>query len=244
MANHDFRQLGTQWRELEASGIPLEPMEYRVGVDARSSGSGLTIRAGRDRWWSQIRELKDGSFAFILPVFVRRDRPGKTIIRDAWIGPPWIDPCIEWLEDPKGAGRHPAWYSFPGDTDQFARERVLNHRINCVLSCGDIREGLLLAVGSCPPETYKNDQQIEVTFEILDQWDCVYPTKLQMWMSRRSTRAKAISKSARSPLFSRRDAIAPARSLVAPPVPTAESRKKDAAATSLTAADSSAFNIN
>jgi hypothetical protein len=55
---------------------------------------------------------------------------------------------------------------------------------------------------------------------------------------------KEISKSARSPLFSRRDAIAPARSLVAPPVPTAESRKKDAAATSLTAADSSAFNIN
>jgi hypothetical protein len=86
MANRDVRQLVKDWFDLEAAGVPLEPLENRVGFGSRNSGTGLTVRAGRDRWRGEIRELKNGQFAFIVPVFIRRDRPGKTIILDAWIG--------------------------------------------------------------------------------------------------------------------------------------------------------------
>jgi hypothetical protein len=229
MVNRDSGVLAQQWRDLEAAGIPLAPLENRVGVDARTLGSGLTIRRGRDAWRSEIRELKNGRFAYILPVFIRRDRPGKTIMRDSWIDAPWPGASIELLEDPKDDGQHPSYYSFPGDSEHFAREKVLNHRVNCVLSCGDIREGLILAIGLRPPDDYKNHQQIEMTFGILDQWDCEPLTKLQMRLNRLATHAKAVTKSARGPLFSRRDVIAPARSLVTLPEPTEESRKKDEA---------------
>lgn len=227
MSKHDFTALVQEWRDLEASGTPLEPLEHRVGADARISGSGLTIRRGRNAWRSEVRELKHGRFAYILPVFIRRDHPGKTIIRDCWISPPWMDNEIEWLEDPKEQD-HRCWYSFPGDTEHFLRERVVNHRINCNLSRGDIREGLLLAVGVPPPETIKNRDEITVTFNILDQWDCEHSAKMQMRMNRLPARVEESRKPTRGPLLSRRDVIAPARSLKAPPNPTAEDLKKRA----------------
>jgi hypothetical protein len=136
MAMRDFGALAQQWRDLEAAGIPLEPLENRAGI-ARSPGRILTIRSGSHRLGTgEIRELRDGRFGFGVSVFIRRDSPGKTIIRDGWISPPWTDPSFEWLEDPKDSGQHPAWYSFPRDSEHFARVEVLNHRIRCVLSRG------------------------------------------------------------------------------------------------------------
>ena len=53
---------------------------------------------------------------------------------------------------------------------------MINHRINCTLSYGDFREGLLLGVGSVrPPDTYKNYDKVPVTFSLEDQWDCSIP---------------------------------------------------------------------
>lgn len=224
MTIRDFGALARQWRELEAAGISLEPFEDRVGIDARSLGSGLTIRRGRDTWASEIRELKNGSFAYILPVFIRRDRPGKTIIRDCWIEAPWSGATIELLEDPRIEGQHPAWYNFPSDTDRYSREKVANHRINRALSCGSICEGLLLGVGPHPPEDYKNHQQVEITLGILDQWDNELSAKLKMRMNRRPTRNKAIAKRTPGALLGRRDLIVPGRSLVA--ASTEESRER------------------
>jgi hypothetical protein len=214
----DFAALAQQWRDLEEAGIPLEPLENRAGINARSSGHVLTIRSGPHHpGRSEIRELRDGRFGYILSVFVRRDLPGETRIRDSWISPPWMDPTFEWLEDPKDEGQHPGWYAFPGDTEQFARVEVLNHRINCVLSRGDFREGLLLGVGcERPPDTYKNYDRVPVAFTIVDQWDWRHPGKLQMRMNRLPARAKEIYKRTRVPLFSRPDIIAPRRSLIAP----------------------------
>ena len=124
MAIRDFGALTQQWRDLEAAGIPLEPLENRAGI-ARSPARILTIRSESHRpGRSEIRELKDGRFGYILAVFIRSDSPGKTIIRDSWISPPWTDPTFEWLEDPKELGQHPAWYAFPRDTEQFARAEV------------------------------------------------------------------------------------------------------------------------
>jgi hypothetical protein len=191
----DFAALAQQWRDLEEAGIPLEPLENRAGINARSSGHVLTIRSGaRHPGRSEIRELRDGRFGYILSVFVRCNLPGKTIIQDSWISPPWGDPTFEWLADPKDQRQRRGWYSFHGDTEQFARVEVLNHRIHCVLSRGDVREGLLLGVGCArPPDTYKNYDRISVTFTVLDQWDFRHPGKLQMRMNRLPTRAAALS---------------------------------------------------
>jgi hypothetical protein len=189
----DIGALAQQWHNLEEAGIPLEPFENRAGI-ARSPGRILTIRSGSHRLGrSEIRELKDGRFGYILSVFVRRDSPGKTIIRDSWISPPWTDPTFEWLEDPKDLGQHPAWYTFPRDPERFARVEVLNHRIRCVLSRGDIREGLLLGVGcGRPPDMYKNNDKVPVALTMLDQWDFRHSEKLEMRMNRLPARAKAI----------------------------------------------------
>ena len=231
MANQGIPKLVKEWGDLDAAGIPLEPLEGRVGLDARNSGTGLTIRPGRPRWRSEIRELKSGQFAFILPVFIRRDRPGKTIILDAWIGTSWPDTSIEWLEDPEHKEKHPGYYNLPGDTERFLRDEVLNHRIiNCVLARGDIRAGLLLAVGSRPPDDYKDHAEILISLNLLDQWDAEHRLMLPARMNRNPRRAKAITRSARGPLLSGRDVIVPTRAYVAPCEPTAESHAKQVAA--------------
>ena len=206
MANSDTAALARHWSELEAAGIPLEPLEERVGLDTRKRGAGLTIRRGHDGWRSEIRELKDGRFAYILPIFIRRDHPGKTIILDCWISPPWLDTNVALVDDPN-EGNHPGYYNLPHETERFVRERVLNHRINCTLSRGDIREGFLLAVGLRPPEAYAKNQLIEVTVGVLDQWDVEHSAKVQARMNRLPARQKEIYKSTRGPLFSRRDEI-------------------------------------
>jgi hypothetical protein len=83
MAIGDFGALAQRWRDLEASGIPLEPLEDRAGI-ARSPSGNLTIRSESHRLGgSEIRELKDGRFGYVLRVFIRSDSPGKTIIRDS-----------------------------------------------------------------------------------------------------------------------------------------------------------------
>jgi len=187
----DIGALAQQWHNLEETGIPLEPLENRAGI-ARSPGCILTIRSESHRLGqSEIRELKDGRFGYVLPVFIRRNLPGKTIIRDSWISPPWTDATFEWLEDPKDLGQHPSWYTLPRDPEQFARVEVLNHRIRCVLSRGDIREGLLLGVGCArPPDMYKNNDRVSVALTVLDQWDFKHSEKLEMRMNRLAARVK------------------------------------------------------
>lgn len=193
MAKGDFGALAQQWRDLEAAGIPLEPLENRAGI-ARSPAGILTIRSGSHcPGRSEIRELKDGRFGYILSVFIRGDSPGKTFVRESWISPPWADPALELLEDPKHLGQHPGWYTFPRDTEQFARVEVINHRIRCVLSRGDVREGLLLGVGcGRPPDIYKHNDKVLVALALLDQWDFAHSEKLEVRMNRLAARAKAI----------------------------------------------------
>jgi hypothetical protein len=216
----DFGALAQQWRNLAASGIPLEPPEYRVGLDARSSRTGLTIRSGGDAWRSGIRELKNRSFALIVSVFIRRDLPGRTNIRRCRIELPWPAGVVL-LEPPTDVRRIRSSYSFPKDTDFFACKDVLNHRLNCVLSRGDVREGLLLYVGWQLPDTYKNGDKIQIAVTLVDQWDHPHTANLQVPIHRLPTRAKAIKKRARVPLFPPGDEVGPIFS-VEPQRPTVE----------------------
>lgn len=214
MATDKTDRLVEYWRELEDAGIPLEPRKFRVGV---KPNAGLMIRQMPTAYSeAEIRELNDGRVAYVLPVFIRRDEPGKTNVRGCTLDVPW-DECVEWLDEDEKRNR--GWYAFSRDyppKHEFPRETVLNHRMQCILSRGDIREGFLLAVGKVyPPETYRNGEIIPIRFSILDQWDC-HPSVIfelplvRNPLARNLNRANQTPRAKRKPLFSCPDRIAPA----------------------------------
>ncbi len=200
------------WDALERAGIPLELPEYRVGS---KYDAGLTIRQVILPYEeSEIRELKNGRVAYILPVFMRRDQPGKTVVREITLHVPWDD-SIEWLEP--GQKRNRGWYTFLRDTPkQYARHSVVNHRFRCTLAPGDIREGLLLGVGKVrPPENYRNGEIIPIRLSVLDQWGAEPSVTFKMRLKRcrylankiAANLATKIVASPRGPLLSKRDSI-------------------------------------
>jgi hypothetical protein len=206
MTIHRFGRLEDDWRELVNSGIPLEPLKFRVGVN---SNGGMTIRQYDTPYESGIQELRSGRVAYVISVFIRRDEPGKTIIRGCSLDVPWDD-SVEWLEEDKRRNR--GWYTFWENSyppmHEYARGRVLNHRLICTLSRGAFREGLLLAVGKMrPPETYCDGDIIPITLRILDQWDYETPAIFKLRLERCRALDKKIKESTRESLLSRRDRI-------------------------------------
>jgi hypothetical protein len=223
MTNHRFRRLVEGWRELEDAGVPLEPLELRAG----SNGHGLTIRHEPHAYEAgYIREIRLGRIAYMLPVFIRRDGPGQTIIRNCTLQAPWDD-SIEWLEEDRE--KNAGWYTFSEETyprkHEYPRHMVLNHRMAGTLSRGCIREGVLLGVGRAPvPETYGSGDKIPITLKILDQWDCEPSATFNLQLTRCRTLAKETHKSARGPLFSSRDPVVVHNTLRALPAPVTEDR--------------------
>ena len=213
MASYRLGRLVEDWHELEDAGIPLEPMKFRAGI---RPNNGLTIRQMPTAYnEAVIRELKY-CVAYVMPVFIRRDDPGKTIVRGCTLHVPWDE--VEWLEEDEKRNR--GWYTFSQDSPpkhEYARDAVLNHRMKYTLSLGDIREGLLLAVGKVrPPEMYRDGEIIPIRFSILDQWDCEPSVTFQLPLVRGRHRANEIRRSKRGPLFSRPDYIAPVEEREAP----------------------------
>lgn len=223
MPIHNLGRLIESWHELEDAGIPLEPLTLRVGA---KPDAGLTIKQmPTDYGEAVIREFKH-CIAYVMPVFIRRDEPGKTIIRACTLDVPWDD-SVEWLLQDKERNR--GWYTFSRDyppKHEYARDTVINHRMKCILSRGDIREGLLLAVGKMrPPEIYRNGEIIPIRFSILDQWDREPSVTFKLPLLRNRYRGNEIPKSNRGPLLSRPDYIAPIEEGEAPD-PTKGAKKE------------------
>jgi hypothetical protein len=190
------------WDDLEKAGIPLDLPEYRVGF---KSDAGLTIRQMELPYEeSEIRELGDGRVAYVLPVFMRRERPGKTVVREITLHAPWDD-SIEWLTE--GEKRNRGWYTFARDIpQQYPRHAVVNHRLRCTLAPGDMREGLLLGVGRLrPPKNYRDGEIIPISLSVLDQWDAELSVTFKMRLNR--CRYLANIARPRGPLLSKRDLI-------------------------------------
>jgi len=211
MATHRLGRLVEDWLELENAGIPLEPRKFRVGA---KPNNGLMIRQMPTPYdEAKIRELDNYRVAYVMPVFIRRDEPGKTIVRGCTLDVPW-DESVEWLEEDEKRNR--GWYAFSRDyyppKHEYPRDMVLNHRMQCSLSRGDIREGFLLAVGRVyPPETYHDGEIIPIRFSILDQWDGHPSVTFQLPLMRNRNRVNQTprGKRKRKPLFSCPDHIAP-----------------------------------
>jgi len=214
MAIHRFSRLIEDWRELEGAGIPLEPINFRVGLDSR----GLLIRHEPHPYEDgYVREIRPGRIAYMVPVFIRRDAPGKIIIRNCALRAPWDD-FIEFLEEDtvKNAG----WYTFSEDTyprkHEYPRNMVLNHHIAGTLSRGDIREGLLLGIGRVsPPEKYRSGDRIPIVLTIVDQWDCELPAVFYLQLVRCANPTIGTPNRRRKSLFSCRDVAAPTGKSVA-----------------------------
>lgn len=97
MPIHKLGRLVEDWREIEAADIPLEPMKVRVGAN---QNAGLTMKQmPTDYGEAMIREFKH-CVAYVMPVFIRRDEPGRTIIRACTLDVPWDD-SVEWLDQDK-----------------------------------------------------------------------------------------------------------------------------------------------
>ncbi len=127
---------------------------------------------------------------------------------------PW-DESVEWLEEDQKRNR--GWYAFSRDyyppKHEYRRDMVLNHRMQCSLSRGDIREGFLLAEGKVrPPETYHDGEIIPIRFSILDQWDCHPSVTFELPLmrnplARNLNRVNQTPRAKRKPLFSCPDRI-------------------------------------
>jgi hypothetical protein len=223
MKIHRPDRLTKAWRELEEAGIPLEPEALRASV-ARNCGLTMKQMPNYDDE-AVIRELKNGRVAYALPLFIRREEGGKTIVRGLTLHVPWDD-SVEWLDEDRKLNR--GWYAFLREDPprhEHARDSVLNHRIICTLARGDIREGLLLAVGKVrPPASYEDRELIPIRFSILDQWDREPSLTFGLRLVRRQHLEERRVERRRGPLFSRRDPepYVP-RSLKAPTEPLMES---------------------
>jgi hypothetical protein len=213
MATHRLGRLVEDWNELEDADIPLEPLEFRVGI---KPNAGLTIRQMPTAYSEAVIREFSHCVAYVMPLFIRRDEPGKTIVRGCTLHVPWDE--VEWLEEDEKRNR--GWYAFSRvhpPKHEYARDTVLNHRMKCILSLGDIREGLLLAVGKVrPPEMYRDGEIIPIRFSILDQWDCEPSVTFKLPLVRGRHRANETRRSKRGPLLSRPDYIAPVEEREAP----------------------------
>ena len=185
MQTYLWPELQDRWRELEASGTRLEPMEYRVGSDRRR---GLVIEQQGDPISNMIVELENRSTRWILDALVSCDY-GATLIQEISVEAPWPeDSLFEWLPDPAEDGRNGARYLFPGkDPLEYPRKGVLNHKISDVLRHGLLR-GLLLGVGYRPlPEKYRHGAEVEISLKILDHRGHSYSFPFRLWIDRSET---------------------------------------------------------
>ena len=125
MTTYRADQLMEGWHELEDADIPLEPLEFRIGT---KPNHGLTIRQmPTDYGEAMIRELKY-CVAYVIPVFIRRDEPGRTIIRDWTLHVPWDD-SVDWLVQEKK--RNHGWYTFSYTFSQSAFTTIITRVRRC-----------------------------------------------------------------------------------------------------------------
>jgi hypothetical protein len=177
-------ELQHEWRELQAGGVPLEPPEFRTGINFRDRTGGLIIREERDVASQSIFALPGGRTAYILKAFIQ-SRRGKTRITNYWFEVPWPDAFIQWLPDPAEVGSEGTPYTFTDQGWQYPRKDVLNHRMKDLMTGGDIREGLLLGEGlTRPPKEYLHGTWVHAILHVEDQWNFVHSAEFEMRLHR------------------------------------------------------------
>lgn len=194
-----------EWIELQTAGIPLAPHAERVGIDLPDTGEELLIRKSTEYAPIEIRELPSGFFGYILPILIRRDAPGKTILRSVRLSTPGVYTYVEPIDHPMGDRHHPDYYAFPGQAERIPLEYVINDRLrNLTLRRDECIEGLILALGMCPPG---NDRKVPIQVAITDQCDEEHTAVLQVPIRLRRARVQAPVTRPRRDLLSKCDTI-------------------------------------
>jgi hypothetical protein len=226
----NYAALERRWADLERAGIPLESQEHRIG--ARRD---LAIAACRPEYGlaAEVRELRSGAFAYVVPVCIRRETRGTTLIREFWIAPPFAG-AVDLLDNSRIETRKGRpYYRFPGDSARFYTGNVLNQRIDHRLTPNHPPlNGAVLGIGSPIPEPYSNHKVIDITLGVVDQHGSELSTTLPLALHRLRAPLKGAKHSRRAPLLSRRDRIVPGNPLVAPrfePLGSQEDVEKDVA---------------
>ena len=134
----------------------------------------------------------------------------KIAISSAELTLPWEQPFFHWLEDPIVIDGLSKGYRFPDPkTPEFARDEVLNHRLDLTLpiSSGESLKGFLLGFGDPMPPEIRHGQPIPAFLILYDERGRVFRAPLELWADRseKNHRPKRLPPKRKS-IFDERDA--------------------------------------
>ncbi len=148
-------------REMAAVGIPVDLSVAELKVEIEQVG------AVHD---SMVFDLPDGRAGWIIDLLITNQTSRPIPFRVVELRPPWPNSDFEWLSDPKGVGRDPFNYHFPGKgAPELPRDQVINHVLlgRRILKPGCPVEGRLLGIGNPKPEKLLLGGFLEVTLVII-----------------------------------------------------------------------------
>lgn len=181
-------ELRREWAELEAGGIPLEPLKYRVGLNLPRNNRSLSIKQIGYMTTNILFEMRNHAIGIVFDPYIVNVGQGKINIIAWHLELPWATTRFEWLPDPREIKAQYMSYSFPGTEMSFERQTVLNHRAQRTLRHGDTLEGLMLGVLYDPfPESIQHGTRFYVRLKLYDQFDGIHVGRFNTWVQRTST---------------------------------------------------------
>lgn len=108
------------------------------------------------------------------------------VLPDIELIPPWNEPGIWLLSDPKEEGRGQNLYRLPNGPE-YPRIDVLNHRIgeHHPLARGEMMTGALIAIGSTPmPGHWQHGESAKMEIAVFDQYGNRFSQSVSLWVDR------------------------------------------------------------
>jgi hypothetical protein len=145
---------------------------------------------------SGVFELPGGMVTGCILDLVITNQTQKTIYcHDIDLCLPWKDSFFHWLEDPREVNGHNFYRLSHRHGVEFARERVLNHKL---LGGGKLAprcpvKGWLLGIGGPFPAALRHGDWIDATLRILESDHSKHSTSLVLWTERLTMKRTARS---------------------------------------------------
>jgi hypothetical protein len=108
------------------------------------------------------------------------------VVADIELIPPWNEPGLSLLSDPKEERGRQKLYRLPNGPE-YPRTDVLNHRIGEYhpLARGEMMTGALIAIGSTPmPGHWKHGESAKMEIAVFDQYGNRFSQSVSLWVDR------------------------------------------------------------